>query len=84
MTEHHELAVRITELFLENIQLDIPDAEMDLFETGLLDSFGLVEMLYQFEVEFDVTIPIDELDFENFNSVNRMADFIASREMVSA
>ena len=53
---------------------------MDLFESRLLDSFGLVEMLYHFELEFGTPIPIDELDFENFNCVSKMAEFIARKK----
>jgi D-alanine--poly(phosphoribitol) ligase subunit 2 len=53
--------------------------DIDLFETGLLDSFGTVELLVQAEERFGITVPITEFDRDTWNTPNnialRLADF---------
>ncbi|MBV7340139.1 acyl carrier protein [Chloroflexi bacterium TSY] len=79
MRESVVLQDRIATLILENVHMEVPTHETDLIETGILDSFGLVELIYQFEEEFGVPVPIHEIDFENFRSVTQMARFIEQR-----
>ena len=78
--ESRELENRISALILESVHTEVPSHDTDLFETGILDSFGLVELLYQIGEELEVSLPIDEIDFENFRSVAQMAHFVQQRK----
>jgi acyl carrier protein len=67
---------RITRWFLEGLHLDIPSPETDLFETGVLDSLGFVELMLHLEQEFGVKLTLEEVELDNFRSVERIAAFL--------
>jgi len=55
------------------------DDEESLFESGLLDSFALPDLVGAIEEEFGVKIPDSDLNPRKFDSVERMDDYVASR-----
>ena len=67
---------RVQRLFLETLNVQVPSDEADLIESGVIDSLALVELLFAIEREFDVSLPLDDLDIDNFRSVNRISDVI--------
>jgi methoxymalonate biosynthesis acyl carrier protein len=69
----------IRTLLGESLGFAVPSVETDLIETGLLDSFGLVEVLFELERRFDVDVMVGELEIEHFRTVARIADFVAAR-----
>ena len=73
---------QIARLFEEKLHLEIPSAETDLFETGAMDSMAFVELLLQLEQEFGITVSFDDLEIENFRSVRKIAQFIATHNGV--
>jgi len=74
-----DLQGRIARLFADRLNLEIPSAETDLFETGALDSMGFVELLAQLEREFRVEVVLGDIEMDNFRSIGRIADFVAAR-----
>jgi acyl carrier protein len=83
MIEHHGVQQQLTELFARKLNLEVASVDTDLVETGLLDSLTLVELLAQLEETFDVSISIDDLEFDNFRSIASIARFLANRETVA-
>jgi acyl carrier protein len=69
----------ITELFSARLGLDIPSTDTDLFESGVVDSVSFVELLLQIETTFGIPMSLGDIEFENFRTVEKIADFIASR-----
>lgn len=67
---------RIANWFLESLHLEIPSPETDLFETGVLDSLGFVELVLHLEQEFGVKITLEQVEIDNFRSVDRIAAFL--------
>ena len=67
---------RVQRLFLETLNVQVPSADADLIESGVIDSLALVELLFAIEREFSVSLPLDDLDIDNFRSVNRISDVI--------
>jgi D-alanine--poly(phosphoribitol) ligase subunit 2 len=67
----------LAEICQEDAVKENPDIE--LFESGLLDSFGTVELLVQVEERFGITVPITEFDRDTWNTPNnivkQLADF---------
>jgi acyl carrier protein len=55
-----------------------PDPEESLFESGILDSFALPDMLSALEREFSITIPDSDLSPRKFGSVARIESYIQS------
>jgi acyl carrier protein len=55
------------------------DDEESLFESGLLDSFALPDLVAAVETEFSVKIPDSDLNPRKFDSVARMESYLADR-----
>ncbi|ONH62768.1 D-alanine--poly(phosphoribitol) ligase subunit 2 [Streptococcus parauberis] len=56
-------------LFMEYVS-DILDE--DLFDAGVLDSLGTVELIVELENIFDIKVPISEFGREDWNTVNKI------------
>jgi D-alanine--poly(phosphoribitol) ligase subunit 2 len=67
---------RVQRLFVEALNLQVPSPDADLIDGGLLDSLALVELLFAIEREFNVSIPLEELDIDVFRTVNSIASFV--------
>jgi acyl carrier protein len=74
------LRADIADLFSERLGLSIPSADADLFEAGILDSMSFVELLLQIETVFGLALNLRDVEFENFRSIDRIADFIARND----
>jgi acyl carrier protein len=70
---------RIGRLFLEKLHVEVPSTDTDLFESGVLDSLGFVELMVQIEEEFGITVSLDDVGIDRFRSIGRIAQFVASR-----
>jgi D-alanine--poly(phosphoribitol) ligase subunit 2 len=69
---------RIQVLIEDALSVDVPDADTDLIDSGLIDSLALVTMIVEIEQEFHVELRLDELDVDRFRSVNSIAEFLAA------
>lgn len=56
-----------------------PSPDESLFESGLLDSFTLTDMVTALEKEFGIPIPDSDLTPRKFDSVNRIMAYVQSR-----
>lgn len=74
-----EFENQVIELLAEICQDDVikEDPNIDLFDSGLLDSFGTVELLVQIEEKFGITVPITEFDRDTWNTPNNIAKQLA-------
>lgn len=50
--------------------------ETRLIDDGIIDSFDIIAIVSELNDEFDVQIPIDELEPENFNTVKAIYELI--------
>jgi D-alanine--poly(phosphoribitol) ligase subunit 2 len=71
-------------LFVRTFHIDVPSTDTDLLETGILDSFQLVELLVQLEREFGVHITIEDIDLEDLRTLERIARLVASSPQAAA
>lgn len=74
-----DLIARVHQLFVEALTMDVPSPDTDLIETGRLDSLALVELLFALEQRFGVDLSLGELDVENFRTLRRIGDFVATQ-----
>ena len=70
---------RIGKIILDIVHVEVPAIETDLFETGVLDSLAFVELLLQLEREFGISIALEDLEPDQFRSIGRIAEFVASK-----
>jgi acyl carrier protein len=80
MDTHTHLQSRLLKFFLERVHIEIPSVDTDLLETGALDSLAFVDLLLYMEQEFGITASFDDLELDNFRSINKIADFVANRD----
>jgi acyl carrier protein len=66
---------RIERIFHDALGVEVSSPTLDVIETGMLDSLGLVTLLFELEREFSVVIPL-ELDLESLRTVERLAGFV--------
>lgn len=48
------------------------DLDLDLFESGLLDSLGTVQVLVEIEAQLGVSVPVSEFEREQWSTPNKM------------
>ena len=82
MVETLALQQQINTIFADKLNLDVPSVETDLIENGLLDSLSLVELLAQLEETFGVSISLEDLDLDNFRSLDSVARFVTNHGAV--
>jgi acyl carrier protein len=56
-----------------------PDPDESLFDSGLLDSFALPDVLTALERTFSIKIPDSDLSPRKFDSISRIERYIESR-----
>ncbi len=57
---------------------EVPD-DYPLIENGVLTSLQTVELVMFLEERFSIVVEDEELDEENFGSINAIADLVASK-----
>ena len=61
----------IDELFMEDVS-DMMDE--DLFDAGVLDSMGTVELIVELENRFDIHVPVSEFGRDDWNTANKIIE----------
>lgn len=56
-----------------------PASDESLFDSGLLDSFALPDLVSAIETEFGITIPDSDLNPRKFDSIERIEEYLDSR-----
>ena len=71
-----DLSERICTIFTHRLHLEAPVQNVDLFEAGVLDSLALVDLISEVEHEFAFSIPLGQLNFDDFRSLKRIEQFV--------
>ena len=61
----------IDELFMEDVS-DMMDE--DLFDAGVLDSMGTVELNVELENRFGIRVPVSEFGRDDWNTANKIVE----------
>ena len=76
MDQRTKIVAIIQELAREPVN---PSPEESLFESGLLDSFTLTDLVTALESEFSIRIPDSDLTPRKFDSIARIEAYLQSR-----
>jgi D-alanine--poly(phosphoribitol) ligase subunit 2 len=79
MPDSQALTRRLSRLFVDRLNTEVPAPDTDLFETGILDSLRFVELLATLEESFGVQVSVEELEIDDFRSLARIADFLTAK-----
>lgn len=69
----------LRDFILESIALKNLQDDDDLFESGIVNSLFAVQFMTFIEKTFHIEIGVDDLDIQNFKSVNNAAAFVLRR-----
>ena len=78
MTNEQTVIERLGVLFAESFHIEVPSADTDLLESGILDSFQFVELLLQLEQHFGFRIKIEDIDLDDLRTLARIARLLAA------
>jgi acyl carrier protein len=74
-----DILLRVTEVITRSAKLLEPGEELapqqELLDVGI-DSFGLLEIITEIEIEFDIVIPDEMLTRETFRSAHSVAEAV--------
>jgi D-alanine--poly(phosphoribitol) ligase subunit 2 len=79
MTQLDTIIERLRILFVETFHVEPPSPDVDLLESGILDSLQFVEMLAQLEQRFDYRISIEAIDLDDLRTLESIARMVGTR-----
>lgn len=68
---------RIRRVFEDALSVAAPEPDVDIIQSNLIDSLGLVTLLFELEREFEVRVPLESLEVEEFRTIGNLARTIA-------
>jgi D-alanine--poly(phosphoribitol) ligase subunit 2 len=77
MERLEQLQQEIDAILAGRFDTRITSRDVDLIETGLVDSVRIVELVLELERRFGVSLPFEELEIDDFRTVARLAARIA-------
>ena len=76
MTSRSISLTEVEALFRNRLNLDISSPDDDLIDQGLMDSMLLIELIFNLETYYGITIPIQDLDLDRLRSVRSVTALI--------
>ncbi|WP_434627444.1 acyl carrier protein [Chromobacterium sp. CV08] len=55
------------------------DESVNIFETGLVNSLAVIQLISFLEKNFRIKVEIDDLDLANFSSIQAICGFLAGK-----
>ena len=75
-----QVRATIREFITSAVSLPNLDDEADLFESGIVNSLFAVQLMTFVEKTFAIEVGMDDLDMENFKSVQATAAFVMRKD----
>ncbi|OHX11602.1 acyl carrier protein [Chromobacterium sphagni] len=60
------------------------DESINIFETGLVNSLAVIQLISFLEKNFKIKVEIDDLDTANFSSIQAICSFLDKKAAVNA
>ena len=70
----------IRNYIMENVNLQELNDDFDIFEAGLVNSLFAIELMTFLEKAFSIKVTMDDLDMENFKTVNSTGRFVQRKK----
>jgi acyl carrier protein len=77
--ERTEIEDRLREIFEQRLSIRLPDDEVDLIDSGLIDSLMLMELLANREDTFRIDLSEAELEVDDFRTAARIVSLVEAR-----
>ena len=69
----------IVTVFMHERNQSVLDSDTPLIEDGIIDSMGLMQLVHFIEDTFAIEIVEEDLDIDNFKTVNTLTAFINNK-----
>lgn len=83
MTAENAVQETVVTIIRDKLEFEVPGAETDLLETGMMDSLKFVELVFNLEKEFGITISLDSLEIDNFRTIANIVHFVTESKKVN-
>lgn len=67
---------QVRRAFADKMFIAVPSADVDLLETGVMDSLTLVNLIAELEQMFAIDILQQDFEIERFRSLQSIAEFV--------
>lgn len=84
MNQNNSIRTSVTSVVCKTLTIESIAFEEDLFDSGLLDSLSMVQLMVALEEEFGIRIEPEDLDFEDYKSVKSMTEMVNRLSLSSA
>ena len=74
-----QVKAAVRDFIQSSINLDGLENDTNLFESGIVNSLFAVQLMTFIERTFDLEVGPDDLDIENFKSIDATAAFVARK-----
>jgi acyl carrier protein len=82
--QHMSVEQQVRDYILENYLFTDDQSALNnadsFLETGILDSTGILEVIYFIEEDFDIKVEDDEMIPENLDSVDHIVAFVSGKQ----
>lgn len=70
----------VKEYLLQKINLSELKDDVNIFEEGLVNSLFAIELMTFLEKSFHIKITMEDLNMDNFSSINSIKNFLKSKQ----
>jgi D-alanine--poly(phosphoribitol) ligase subunit 2 len=84
MTDANSIVERLDALFVECFHVEVPSPDIDLLESGVLDSLQFVELLLQLERRFGLRVKVEDINLDDLRTLERIARLVAGNGAATA
>ena len=78
MNDTNAIIERLGAVFVESFHIEVPSADIDLLESGILDSLQMVQLLFELEQRFGFRIQIEDIELDDLRTLSRIAVLVAA------
>ena len=75
----NDIQEQIRGILREQASVEVPSLDYDLIDSGVMDSLTFVDMLFQIEQRFAVSLDIETLEIDDLRSVQRIGAVVAAK-----
>lgn len=76
LDQQTNIQAHVTSIVCKTLTIETIAFEEDLFDSGVLDSLSMVQLMVALEDEFNIRIEPEDLDFEDYRSVKSMTEMV--------
>lgn len=77
MSDANDIA-RARQIFEDALHVTAPGPDVDIIQSGLIDSLALVTLIFELEQEFEVQVPLESLEVDDFRTIGNIVQTISS------